>query len=54
MKTELWKNITKVNKKKISKFLNTNEVTNLIDFLLKQKNSTIYKGITVFPNNDWH
>lgn len=54
MKTELWNNLTKVDKKKISKFLDTNEVSNLIEFLLKQKNSTIYKSITVFPNNDWH
>ena len=54
MKTDLWKNIKKVNKKKISKFLNTKEMLKLIEFLLIQKNSTIYKNITVFPNNDWH
>jgi len=54
MKTDLWKNIRKVNKKKISKFLNVSEISKLIEFLLTQKNSTIYKNITVFPNNDWH
>tara|TARA_Y100000591_G_C21707434_1_gene631584 strand:- start:176 stop:841 length:666 start_codon:yes stop_codon:yes gene_type:complete len=54
MKTDLWKNIRKVNKKKISKFLNVTEISKLIEFLLTQKNSTIYKNITVFPNNDWH
>tara|TARA_B100000989_G_C19530660_1_gene469567 strand:+ start:3186 stop:3851 length:666 start_codon:yes stop_codon:yes gene_type:complete len=54
MKTDLWKNIRKVNKKKILKFLNVSEISKLIEFLLTQKNSTIYKNITVFPNNDWH
>lgn len=54
MKTDLWKNVGQVNKRKISKFLNVTEISKLIEFLLTQKNSTIYKNITVFPNNDWH
>ena len=54
MKTDLWKNVGQINKRKISKFLNVTEISKLIEFLLTQKNSIIYKNITVFPNNDWH
>ena len=54
MKTELWKNVNGINKKKISQFLDTNDVSNLIEFVINQKKSNIFKKITVFPNNDWH
>ena len=37
MKTDLWKNVGQINKRKISKFLNVTEISKLIEFLLTQK-----------------
>ena len=54
MKTELWKKINGIKKEKISQFLDTTDVSNLIEFVLNQKKTNIFKNITVFPHNDWH
>jgi short-subunit dehydrogenase len=54
MKTELWKSIDQIDKKKFSKFLDTKSVYRLVKFILTQEKNVIIKNVTIFPENDWH
>lgn len=42
MKTELWKKINGIKKEKISQFLDTTDVSNLIEFVLNQKKNKYF------------
>ena len=54
IRTPLWNTETNPYPGDIEKIMDPQEIVDLIDFILKQPETTLYKKIILFPANEWH
>jgi 3-oxoacyl-[acyl-carrier protein] reductase len=54
IRTPLWNSETNPYPGDISRIMEPEEIVDLVDFILKQPEHTLYKKIILFPTNEWH
>ena len=54
IQTPLWNDETNPYPGKVADIMKTRELVDLVDYILKQPSTTLFKRIVFFPNNEWH
>jgi NADP-dependent 3-hydroxy acid dehydrogenase YdfG len=52
--TDLWKRLPEEYDLDVSQFMQPQDISNVVKFVLRLPNHLILKEMTFFPTNDWH